>query len=53
MSAPQVILLVLITLGWGMAGANHGKPRDNWHVGWATVSFLILVGLLWWGGFWE
>lgn len=48
---PQMLLIVLLTLGLGVSLAKHGEPRDP-HSFWTTlISSAILAGLLHWGGF--
>ena len=49
---PQFILLAMMFVGLGMSMAKHGEP-DKYN-GWASlVTKLILLGLLWWGGFFD
>jgi len=52
MGAPQIIYIVLLALGVGIAWNNHGKATTTNF--WATlVSTAITVGLLIWGGFFK
>jgi hypothetical protein len=51
LGAPQIIMLVILALGGGIALALHGKPRDDHNFFLWFISFLITMGLLWWGGF--
>jgi len=48
--APQVIMIVLLTIGFVSALYNDGKSQKiNWIA--TTVSIIIQVALLKWGGF--
>lgn len=52
LGAPQLILLGLMVLATGMHLAKHGEPKPgNWHFGYAVVSDIITISLLYWGGF--
>jgi len=50
MGLPQIILLVIYTLGLGMhLNESIGNPKKSiWS---ALLSYAITMGLLWWGGF--
>jgi len=53
MAWPQLIYIALVALSLGMNFAQHGQPRkptDGWA---ALLSVLIIVPLLWWGGFFH
>ena len=52
MGAPQVIMIVLLALGSGLSWAQHKKPREPNNAWVQLASTLIVVALLWWGGFW-
>ena len=52
MNAPQIILIVLLAVGFGTAAAKHGEPSKPHNVVTSAISIALLVGLLWWGGFW-
>lgn len=51
MRAPQVIVIVLLAVGFVVKVLQHGKTTtiSMW---WGLVDALIISGLLWWGGFW-
>ena len=51
MHEPQIILVVLIVIDVLLGTAMHGKPRQNYSGPTKVVDALILLGLLWWGGF--
>lgn len=54
MRAPQIILIVLMTLGLGMSIADHGRPKTGKTSATAAlIANIILFGLLYWGGFWK
>lgn len=50
---PQIILLLLFMLGLGVSLANHGKPRGNENVWITLISDVIVLSILWWGGFFN
>lgn len=45
---PQLIVLMLIAHGLGVKAANHIGPAD--YVSHVVIALLVLA-LLWWGGF--
>lgn len=49
---PQLIYLALTMLGLGIAMAQHGEPKKGtvnaFH---SIIATAILIGLLYWGGF--
>lgn len=45
MGVPQFILLILMTMSLGMNVATSEKPFIS------ILNYLIIMGLLWWGGF--
>lgn len=50
--APQFIVLILLFWGTGYSLANHGKPKTGKHsFGGALFADALLIGLLYWGGF--
>ena len=52
MGAPQVIYLVLLGFGIGVALAEHGKPKTGKHNAWTTIiASMLALMLLRWGGF--
>lgn len=51
MNLPQLILIVLQSLGLGIGMTKHGKDsvgKENFWVTLASVSLLHVI--LWWGG---
>lgn len=53
MKTPQIIYIVISSIGLLFTAYNHGKPRDNYSI-WSTlVSTAIGIGLLIWGGFFN
>lgn len=50
---PQIIMVVLIVMSGAIHLVKHGEPRDNYSFGWWFISFILTVGLLWWGGFFS
>ncbi|WP_292365112.1 hypothetical protein [Mesorhizobium sp.] len=51
--APQIILTTLILLGVGRSLARFGKPKkpDEHDIVDVLFAPALLIGLLWWGGF--
>jgi len=51
---PQIILLGLIVMGLGLNLAKHGEPQKGKHSFWMSlVNSAVIVGLLYWGGFFS
>jgi len=49
----KLILLALMTLSLGMSIADHGKERKPQN-GWISfISYCLVLGLLYWGGFFD
>lgn len=48
---PEGIYLALALIGLGWVVANDGKPRDPHNAVSATLASALILGLLWWGGF--
>ena len=47
MGIPQFIMLILLTMSLGMnVATKHGKEVLH-----PVVNYLIIMGLLWWGGY--
>lgn len=53
MGIPQIIIIVLLALGFGISIAKDGESKGNYSAGWTFLSTAIWVGILWWGGFWN
>lgn len=51
MGAPQIILIVLLALGVFVSLQDDGQHERVSFLG-TSVCTIILVALLWWGGFW-
>ena len=50
---PQIIMIVLLSMDITLGLAFHGKPRPNYN-GWTSlISAIIMVALLYWGGFFD
>lgn len=51
---PQIILLALYFMSFGMTLSEHGKEETKKSNIWTTALSLILqLLLLWWGGFFD
>jgi hypothetical protein len=54
MNAPQITWLVLTLLATGLVAARHGNHYDdNYSFGALAFVTALLVGLYYWGGFFE
>ena len=53
MNAPQVVMIVLLSTGLLLAARDHGKPRSPENFWTHFASLVLVVALLWWGGFWR
>lgn len=52
--APQLIFIALLVLGTGVSLAKHGQPKEGRHnFTLAVLSDAIVIGLLYWGGFFS
>lgn len=52
LQAPQIIFLALTFLGTGICLARHGERRiGNYNFPAAIVADALIIGLLYWGGF--
>jgi hypothetical protein len=50
--APQIIFLALTFLALGSSLAKHGEPKNGtYNFGTQLVAEIIIIGLLYWGGF--
>ena len=52
MGVPQFILLILLTASLGMHMQEATDKLDN-SARTALVTYVIIMGLLWWGGFFS
>jgi hypothetical protein len=54
MRAPQIIMIVLLSLEFAIGISNHGKAREEkYNAGVTLASIGILAGILIWGGFFK
>ena len=54
MEIPQILVIVIFSLGLGISMNEHGKPKEGTNNAWFSIaSFVITMGLLWWGGFFK
>ena len=53
MKAPQIILIVFLAIEMGYQMAMHGKDKGQFNFPIAFLTNGILIGLLYWGGFWD
>ena len=52
MGIPEFLVIAWYLFGVGFVASRHGKPREIAYNGWATATVTaIMLGLLWWGGF--
>lgn len=52
--APQIILLFLMVIGFEVTLRHHGEPREDKYDAWlALIGSIVLLALLWWGGFFN
>ena len=51
---PQMLYLILLLLGVGLAIGNHGKPKTgNENVWISIIGSGLVLALLFWGGFFS
>ena len=53
MTTPAIIILILVFIEICTAMALHGKPKGKWNSGATLLNEAIIVGLLYWGGFFS
>lgn len=53
MGAPQIILIILLSVDLLLVANKHGKPRENYNVWTVIFSTALFIGLLLWGGFFK
>lgn len=51
MGIPQIIIIVLMAVSFGITIAKDGEERDPYNWWQAFISIVIMMLLLWWGGF--
>jgi uncharacterized membrane protein len=53
MKAPQIIMIVLLSIGIVSGLMKHGEQRKDKYSVWSSLfGAALMVALLWWGGFW-
>ena len=50
---PQLIWFCLVVMGWGVFWYNHDTPQPVQSVTGRFLMSLVLVGLVYWGGFFD
>lgn len=54
MGAPQIITIVLLTMGLTIELCHHGQRRSGKHNFWyGLIGCVIASVILWWGGFFS
>ena len=53
MHTAAIIILILVFLELCCALAFHGKSKGNWNAGATLFNEALIVGLLYWGGFFS
>lgn len=48
---PQGIWLLIALCGLVQVAVNHGKPQGNYNAYRSLTATLLIVALMWWGGF--
>lgn len=51
MGAPQIIMIVLLTLSVSRGVLKHGESDGTISAGQSAFGAALTVALLWWGGF--
>jgi hypothetical protein len=53
MGIPQIIIICLFCMSFGIVLAKNGEPRDSYNAGISFLSLMMELGLLYWGGFFN
>jgi len=53
MNAPQIIMIILLSVNTAMHLAQDGEPRGNYNFWMKLLTVAITVLILIWGGFFE
>jgi len=54
MGTPQIVLIALWAIDFGIAIAKHGQPKKENHSGFVTAAAIAInVAVLTWGGFFN
>lgn len=51
MTIPAIIYLVLLGISLLFSAKQHGEPRSPTNFWGSLIGVAIVIGLLWWGGF--
>ena len=49
----QLIYLMLVLIGLGFCIAKHGQPRSPYNVWADLIATIIVLSILYWGGFFD
>ena len=50
---PQIVMLLLTAMSFGIVLSKHGKPRDNYNIFYYLCDSSLALWLLYEGGFWR
>lgn len=53
MKAPQIVYLALSGISLLLTAHDHGKPRTNTNFWSSAIAAVIMISILWWGGFFH
>lgn len=53
MGAPQIIVIVMMTMAVTLHMIKHGEKRDPYNGHFAFIGAIINLALLYWGGFFS
>ncbi len=54
MTAPQITIIVLLSINLLLCSYLHGKPRkDNYNFWHSFLNAIILISILYWGNFFN
>ena len=54
MKAPQIIMIVLLSIGLLLSARYHGEDKeDTYNFWWTLASSAVTIGILVWGGFFK
>lgn len=52
--APQLIMICLLVLSFGLTWAKHGEPKEGRECAWVSlIGIALQLWLMWWGGFFH
>lgn len=52
MKAPQIVMIVLLSISFARGVHKHGEPNGKVNVWMTLLGCAIQIALLTWGGFW-